>query len=140
MWPLWAWTVNERKQGQAIAERGAGHMFPEEVAEPGSFSSRDVKKLDSAFELCEPDDPNFRNENRAGALRDGQVEIPEASDGQRLHAGDVAPAFRQIKGHTMADMLEVIGCRKANDELNRHSLGGSAVCGLIRKMGRYVCS
>jgi|CXWL01.1.fsa_nt_gi hypothetical protein len=85
-------------------------MFPEEMAEPGSFSSRDAKKLDSAFELCGPDDPNFRNENRAGCLRDGQVEIPETSDGQRLRAGDFAPAFRQIKGHAMADMLEVIGC------------------------------
>ena len=110
MWPLWAWTVNERKQGQAIAERGAVHVFPKEMAEPGSFLSRDAKKLDSAFELRGSDDPNFRNENRTGSLRDGQVEIPEASDGQRLRAGDFAPAFRQIKGHAMADMLEVIGC------------------------------
>ena len=110
MWPLWAWMVNERKQGQAIAERGAVHVFPEEVAQSGSFSSRDAKKLDSAFELCGSDDQNFRNENRTGGFRDGQVEIPEASDGQRLRAGDFAPVFRQIKGHAMADMLEVIGC------------------------------
>ena len=110
MWPLWVRTVNKRKQGKLTFERGAVHMFPEEVAEPGPLASRDAKKLDSAFERCGPDDPNFRNENGTGGLREGQVEIPEASDGQRLRAGDFAPEFRQIKGHAMADMLEVIGC------------------------------
>lgn len=84
-------------------------MFPKEMAEPGPFSRGDAKKLDPTFELCGPDDPNFGNENRTGSFRDGQVEIPEASDGQRLRAGDFAPAFRQIEGHAMADMLEVIG-------------------------------
>ena len=59
MWPLWAWTVNESKQGGAVAERGAVHVFPEKMAEPGPFSSGNAKKFDSTFELYGPDDPNF---------------------------------------------------------------------------------
>ena len=59
--------------------------------------------------MCGPDDPNLRNADRTGGLRDGQLEALETSYGQHLGTGDFAPAFGQVKGHTMADMLEVLG-------------------------------
>ncbi len=85
--------VNEGKQGRPTFEGGAGHLFPDEMAQPGSLSCRDAKKLDSIFAFRGPDYPNLRDENRTGRLRDGQVEIPEAPSGQQVCAAEFAPAF-----------------------------------------------
>ena len=91
-------------------ECGPVHLLPYEMAQPGLLSCRDVKKFDSAFVFRSPDHPKFRNENQTGCLRDCQVESPKMSYGQRLCTAEFAPALGQIKGYSIANLFEAIGC------------------------------
>ena len=47
-------------------------MFPDEMAQPGSLSSRDEKKFDSVFVSLGPNHPNLRDKDRMGCLGDCQ--------------------------------------------------------------------
>ena len=71
-------------------------MFPDEMAQPGSLSSRDEKKFDSVFVSHGPNHPNLRDKDRMGCLGDCQIEISGASHWQHQCAAEVTLALGQV--------------------------------------------
>jgi hypothetical protein len=126
--------VLDSERRELAFECGLVHLLPDEMAQPGLLSCRDVKKFNSAFVFRSPDHPKFCNENQTGCLRDCQVESPEMSYGQCLCTAELAPALGQIKGYSIANLFEAICCGKASPDLHRDPSGHPAGSGLNRGM------